>query len=154
MKKWKYLFIIAVILYSVWLIVPTIRFYSMPGDARATLSQEEREGFLESAIKLGLDLQGGMHLVVEIDDSKLSDDEKKDAMDRVIRILRNRVDQFGVAEPVIQKQGDRRVIIQLPGLQDPERAKDLIGKTAQLESGHDDRLHCGRAPAGYGVGAG
>ncbi|MEJ2722545.1 MAG: protein translocase subunit SecD, partial [bacterium] len=46
---------------------------------------------------------------------------------------RNRVDQFGVSEPVIQKQGNRRIIVQLPGLQDPERAKNLIGQTAQLE---------------------
>jgi protein-export membrane protein SecD len=133
MKKWKYLFIAAVLLYSVWLLIPSVRFYTMSADARAELSQEEREGFLDSAIKLGLDLQGGMHLVVEIDDTNLSDDAKKDAMDRVIRILRNRIDQFGVAEPVIQEQGDRRVIVQLPGLQDAERAKLLIGRTALLE---------------------
>jgi SecD/SecF fusion protein len=133
MKKWKYLFIAAVLLYSVWLLIPSVRFYTMSADARAELSQEEREGFLDSAIKLGLDLQGGMHLVVEIDDTNLSADAKKDAMDRVIRILRNRIDQFGVAEPVIQEQGDRRVIVQLPGLQDAERAKLLIGRTALLE---------------------
>jgi len=133
MKRWKYLFIVAVLVYCVWLLVPTVQFYTMPADERAALTHEERTGFLDSAIKLGLDLQGGMHLVVEIDDSKLTEDTKRDAMDRVIRILRNRVDQFGVAEPVIQRQGDRRIIIQLPGLQDADRAKELIGQTARLE---------------------
>jgi len=133
MKKWKYLFIAAVLLYSVWLLIPSVRFYTMSEDARAALSQEQREGYQDSSIKLGLDLQGGMHLVVEIDDTGLSDDAKRDAMERVIRILRNRVDQFGVAEPIIQEQGDRRIIVQLPGLQDAERAKLLIGRTARLE---------------------
>ncbi len=133
MKKWKYLFIAAVLLYSAWLLIPSVRFYTMSADARAALSKEQREEYQESTIKLGLDLQGGMHLVVEIDDTGLSDDAKRDAMERVIRILRNRIDQFGVAEPVIQEQGDRRIIVQLPGLQDAERAKLLIGKTAMLE---------------------
>lgn len=133
MKKWKYLFIIAVLLYSGYLLYPTVRFYTMPAEARATLSDEQRDKYVDSTIKLGLDLQGGMHLVVELDDSELSGDAKRDAMDRVIKILRNRVDQFGVSEPVIQKQGDRRIIIQLPGLQDADRAKELIGRTAQLE---------------------
>ncbi len=133
MKKWKYLLIVAVILYSVYVLLPTFRFYSMSETARAALPQEDREKYIDSAMKLGLDLQGGMHLVVEIDDAKLNADARKDALDRVIRTLRNRVDQFGVAEPIIQKQGDHRVIVQLPGLQDPDRAKSLVGRTALLE---------------------
>lgn len=133
MKKWKYLLIVAVILYSVYVLLPTFRFYSMSETARAALPQEDREKYIDSAMKLGLDLQGGMHLVVEIDDAKLDAGARKDALDRVIRILRNRVDQFGVAEPVIQKQGDHRIIVQLPGLQDPDRAKSLVGTTALLE---------------------
>ena len=133
MKNWKPILIVAVVLYSVWLLFPSARFYSMSTEARDALSQKDREEYLDSAIKLGLDLQGGMHLVVEIEDADLSEDAKSDAMDRVIRILRNRVDQFGVAEPIIQRQGDRRIIIQLPGLQDPGRAKELIGRTAKLE---------------------
>ncbi|MBI3025816.1 MAG: protein translocase subunit SecD [Candidatus Tectomicrobia bacterium] len=52
---------------------------------------------------------------------------------QAIETLRNRVDQFGVREPVLQRQGERRIIVQLPGVQDPARAKALIGKTAQLE---------------------
>ncbi|NIM19289.1 MAG: protein translocase subunit SecD [Candidatus Latescibacteria bacterium] len=105
----------------------------MSVEDRAQLSTEQRSKYIESIVRLGLDLQGGMHLVLEVDDAALDDDAKKDAMDRTIKILRNRVDQFGVAEPIIQKQGGKRIIIQLPGLQDAERAKSLIGQTALLE---------------------
>src|SRR5688500_7965024 len=55
------------------------------------------------------------------------------AVRQAVETIRNRVDQFGVAEPTITRQGDDRVLIQLPGVQDPERAKALIGKTALLE---------------------
>jgi protein-export membrane protein SecD len=133
MKKWRYLFIIAVLLYCAWSLIPTARFYGMSSEARDQLSKEEKAEYTDKAIKLGLDLQGGMHLVLELDDSELDDDAKKDALDRVLRIIRNRVDQFGVSEPIIQKQGNKRVIVQLPGLQDAERAKNLIGRTALLE---------------------
>jgi len=54
------------------------------------------------------------------------------AMAQTLQVLRNRVDEFGVAEPVVQQQGDRRVIVELPGVRDVERAKAAIGKTAQL----------------------
>ncbi len=59
-------------------------------------------------------------------------DMRKRALGQTLQVLRSRVDQFGVAEPVIQQQGDRRVIVELPGVQDVERAKAAIGKTAQL----------------------
>ncbi|MEO8604111.1 MAG: protein translocase subunit SecD [bacterium] len=57
---------------------------------------------------------------------------KQAAVDQSLETIRNRIDQIGVAEPVIQRQGDRDILIQLPGIQDPERAKELIGKTAVL----------------------
>jgi protein-export membrane protein SecD len=133
MKKWKYLFIVAVILYCAYALIPTVQYYSMSAEARADLAPEQKAKFLDSAIKLGLDLQGGMHLVLEVDDSDLPENAKRDLLDRVLTVIRNRVDQFGVAEPVIHKQGDKRIIVQLPGLQDAERAKELIGKTALLE---------------------
>src|SRR5918912_4580878 len=85
-------------------------------------------------LNLGLDLRGGTHLVLELDRSKLNPKINiNDALDRAIEIIRNRVDQFGVAEPLIARQGDRWIVVQLPGIKDPERAKELIGKTAQLE---------------------
>ncbi|HEY5133015.1 MAG TPA: hypothetical protein VII85_04955, partial [Candidatus Krumholzibacteriaceae bacterium] len=87
----------------------------------------------KKALKLGLDLRGGMHLTLEVDDSQLKGEEKKDVLDRALEIVRNRVDQFGVSEPTIQKEGTKRIIVQLPGLQDPERAKRLLGQTAMLE---------------------
>ncbi|MFA4948074.1 MAG: protein translocase subunit SecD [Candidatus Krumholzibacteriia bacterium] len=87
----------------------------------------------KKALKLGLDLKGGMHLTLEVDDSQLKADEKKDVLDRALEIVRNRVDQFGVSEPTIQKEGSKRIIVQLPGLTDPERAKRLLGQTAMLE---------------------
>jgi preprotein translocase subunit SecD len=61
------------------------------------------------------------------------DDVKKLAVDQALETIRNRIDQFGVAEPDIRRQGENRILIQLPGIKDTQRAKDLIGKTAQLE---------------------
>jgi SecD/SecF fusion protein len=84
-------------------------------------------------INLGLDLQGGMHLVLEVDTSGLPERAKEGAIDRALEIIRNRVDQFGVSEPAIQKQGSKQIIVQLPGIADRQRAIDLIGKTALLE---------------------
>lgn len=60
-------------------------------------------------------------------------DIRESALDQSLEIMRNRVDQFGVAEPIVQREGDRDILVQLPGIQDPERAKALIGKTALLE---------------------
>jgi protein-export membrane protein SecD len=133
MRKWKVILIAAVILFSLYSLYPSATFYSKSTEERDQMSSEERGKYIDKIVKLGLDLQGGMHLVLEVDDSELDDDAKKDAMDRAIKILRNRVDQFGVSEPVIQKQGGKRIIIQLPGLQDADRAKQLIGQTALLE---------------------
>ena len=186
--RWKIPLIVAIVLGSVWLAYP-----------------------LNEKIVLGLDLQGGMHLVLEVqvekaveasldgvaDDIKrkiqekdieidrvradydthelsiflvdaldipevekiledyvnlkqeavdreglkliysLSDKEvrriRENAVDQGLETIRNRVDQFGVAEPTIQRQGTRRILVQLPGIKDTERAIDLIGKTARLE---------------------
>ncbi|MBU2541374.1 MAG: protein translocase subunit SecD [Candidatus Omnitrophica bacterium] len=88
---------------------------------------------LEKKINLGLDLKGGMHLVMRVDDSKLSQESKKDAVDRALEVIRNRIDEFGVKEPTIQRQGKNGIIIQLPGITERGRAIDLIGQTALLE---------------------
>jgi len=131
--RWKLVLILGVLGFSLWALYPSYRFYSLSGQQRSHLTKIQRNKFIATAIKLGLDLQGGMHVVLEVDESKLSANAKKDAVDRAIEIIRNRVDQFGVSEPVIQKQGSHRIIVQLPGLQDQERARRLIGETAQLE---------------------
>jgi preprotein translocase subunit SecD len=58
---------------------------------------------------------------------------RDNVVDQAVEIMRNRIDQFGVAEPTLQRQGEDEIVVQLPGIQDPGRAKDLIGRTAQLE---------------------
>ena len=86
-------------------------------------------------LKLGLDLQGGMHLVLEVDDPEgtMTTDAKSDMIDRVERIIRNRIDEFGVSEPLIQKQGRERLIVELAGVQDEDQAKGIIQSEAFLE---------------------
>jgi protein-export membrane protein SecD len=130
---WKLVLIIAVLAWSAWALFPSWRFYSMSDDERARLSREQRDHYTENALKLGLDLQGGVHLVMEVDDSKLDENARRDVMDRAIKIYRNRIDQFGVAEPTIQQLGDKRIIVELPGLEDVERAENILGQTAQLQ---------------------
>ncbi len=94
MKNWKHILVIVVILGAVWALIPTVRFYAKPEQERLGMVGQNRPKFVDSALKLGLDLQGGMYMVLEIDDSQLGDDAKKDALDRVLKIIRNRVDQF------------------------------------------------------------
>ncbi len=89
--------------------------------------------FSDKQLKLGLDLQGGMHLVMSVETEGLSKDAAESSVKSALEIIRNRVDQFGVAEPTIQRIGDNRILVQLPGLRNARRAKDLIGKTALLE---------------------
>ncbi|HQJ15114.1 MAG TPA: protein translocase subunit SecD [Candidatus Omnitrophota bacterium] len=88
---------------------------------------------LDKRINLGLDLQGGMHLLLKVDTSKLNEKAKADAADRAIEVIRNRIDQFGVRETSIQKQGSDEIVVQLPGITDRNRALEVIGRTALLE---------------------
>ncbi len=88
---------------------------------------------LGEKIKLGLDLKGGMHLVLEAQGEFEDEEARTIAMNHVIKIIRNRVDELGVAEPVIQRSGPNRILVQLPGITDIERARRLIGETALLE---------------------
>lgn len=88
---------------------------------------------IQKRINLGLDLKGGMHLILRVKTETLSADAKKDAVERAIEILRNRIDSMGVGETVIQKQGDNAILIQLPGVTDRDAAIRLIGTTAKLE---------------------
>ncbi len=86
-------------------------------------------------LKLGLDLQGGMHIVLEVDDPEgtLSDEARSQMIDQVERIIRTRIDEFGVEEPLVQKVGRDRIIVELPGIEDEGRAKELIQQSAFLE---------------------
>jgi SecD/SecF fusion protein len=125
-----------IIALSLWFLYPTYRLATMSKEEQQRLEVENPEKIdklHKKALKLGLDLKGGMHLTLEVDDSQLTAEEKKDVLDRALEIVRNRVDQFGVSEPTIQKEGSKRIIVQLPGLTDPDRAKRLLGQTAMLE---------------------
>jgi protein-export membrane protein SecD len=103
-------------------------------NARREQLEKDRSSILGKVLKLGLDLKGGTYILLEVDSSQLDANVKmKDAVERVTEIIRNRIDQFGVAEPMIAKQGDKWIMVQLPGIKDPKAAKDLIGKTALLE---------------------
>jgi len=90
-------------------------------------------------LKLGLDLQGGMHLGLELDQSsRVSADPSRD-LDLALTVLRKRIDEFGVTEPLIQKQGDDRIIVELAGITDPARAKAIVQRSAFLEFRITDR---------------
>lgn len=92
---------------------------------------------LANSIRQGLDLQGGTHVVLEAvdtDAAKVNDD----AMNRVVTIMEKRVNALGLTEPIIQREGERRVIIELPGVKDPDAAIKTIGKTAMLEFKDED----------------
>jgi len=89
-------------------------------------------GSVLNSINLGLDLQGGLHVLMEAQDSPDNPVTNED-MINLQAIMRNRVDYLGIAEPLIQRQGERRLIIELAGVQSPEEAVKLLGKTAELE---------------------
>jgi len=136
---WKLLVTGAAVVAALLLLYPTFAWYGFSAEERSA-REERRDPLMGKILKLGLDLRGGTHLVLEIETDKmeLGLGEKRteavtEAAERAIEVLRNRIDQFGVAEPLIARQGERWIVIQLPGVKDPERAKTLIGKTALLE---------------------
>ena len=186
------LFIFGLGVYSLF---PTMRYQFLSDEKKSLLSKNEVEYLEENTIKQGLDLKGGIYIVLEVDLPQLinnlaSNKDKKfeiflddlsnqysnntgdfftlfeknaidkdlklpryfinygktkdqiteqlkleadDAINRIIEIIQNRVDQFGVSEPTIQKQGSDRVIVELAGIQDSERARSLLQSTALLE---------------------
>ncbi|HKA23867.1 MAG TPA: protein translocase subunit SecD [Candidatus Eisenbacteria bacterium] len=131
---WKLVAVLAATTLSLVVLYPSLRFYQLPTTERLEAPKDSPVAKLrQKAIALGLDLQGGLHLELEVDRTGMTDDQAARAVDRAITVIRGRIDQFGVAEPLIQKQGLDRIVVQLPGVTDVQRAKELIGKTAQLE---------------------
>ncbi len=104
-----------------------------------TVRQRGADGVLRVTVqrhvplRLGLDLQGGMHIALEVDDSKQVVADKSEAVDRALKTVRNRIEGFGVSEPVIQKAGSDRIIVDLPGIADQERALQVVKDQAFLE---------------------
>ena len=132
----KLVLIVALIAAAVYYLLPSVEFYRMTDDERGAMelkSPGQLVDLKKRSLNLGLDLQGGIHLVLEVKTEGMEQQEAQDAVAQAQEVIRNRVDQFGVAEPTIQRQGDNRIIIELPGVQDVQRAKDLVGQTALLE---------------------
>lgn len=82
--------------------------------------------------RLGLDLEGGTQIVLEAQDTERVQVDG-DVASRTLEVLRRRVDALGVAEPTLQRSGEQRIIVELPGVADPDEAVEVIGRTAQLE---------------------
>src|SRR5918999_2002594 len=113
-------------------------FYLVPRDV--TLRERDPDtGVMRNRVvkrmplKRGLDLQGGMHLALELDQSKkVSADPKRD-LQLALTVLRKGIDEFGVTEPLIQQVGDDRIVVELAGIRDPARAKAIVQRSAFLE---------------------
>lgn len=126
--KYRIVIILALIAASVWALFP-----------RTTTERVKRNGVYvidtvqRVPLKRGLDLQGGMHLALEVDESKGIIANKGEAIDRALKVVRTRIDQFGVSEPLVQKEGTDRIIVELPGIDDPQRAMDVVQKSAFLQ---------------------
>jgi len=129
----KWLAVVVATFGGLALLWPSVDWYFFKDASERQLAEASRQQ-PKWLLNLGLDLKGGTHLLMELDVAKLPPNaDVPDAVQRAIEIIRNRVDQFGVAEPLIVKQGDRWIVVQLPGITNSAQAKDLIGKTALLE---------------------
>lgn len=87
---------------------------------------------LANSIKQGLDLQGGTHIVLEAEDTPDAP-VTEDSLNRAVSIVERRINEMGLTEPLVQKEGARRIIVELPGEKNPEKAIETIGKTAVME---------------------
>ena len=127
--KYRLLLIGGLILVSVWALFPR--------DVKTR--QRHADGtFFDTTVhrvplRLGLDLRGGMHLALEVDESKGAIADKSGAIDRALKVVRTRIEGMGVSETVIQKAGTDRIIVDIPGLDDRERAIKMVRDQAFLE---------------------
>lgn len=127
------LILVVVACFAFW---NTFKLWTMNEEDKVAMNEKDPGALLalqQKAIRLGLDLQGGIHVVLRVKMEELDEGAKKDAVDRAIQVIRNRIDGLGVAEPVIVKQGNDRILVDLPGYTDAARAEELIGQTALLQ---------------------
>src|SRR5438876_5268665 len=125
------LFIIGgLVLLSAWALIPTDTTQRVRD---ATTGRMKDTTIRRVPLNLGLDLQGGIHLALEVDQSKGPVPDPAEAIHRAERVVRTRIDEFGVTEPVVQVVGNNRLIVELAGEKDPARAKSVIQRTAFLE---------------------
>jgi preprotein translocase subunit SecD len=126
--KYRLLIILALVGASLWALFPRTVVERVKRDGQFVYDTVKRV-----PLKRGLDLQGGMHLALEVDESKGLVANKSEAINNALTVVRNRIDEFGVAEPLVQKAGTDRIIVELPGIDDPRRAQDVVQKSAFLE---------------------
>lgn len=128
--KTRFAIIGVLVLISVWALWPRDFIVGQIQNADGTTrdSVERRWN-----IKQGLDLQGGIHLALELDESRGPVANRADAIDRALTVIRSRIDEFGVQEPLVQKQGNDRIVVELAGIRDPQRAKQIVQRSAFLE---------------------
>jgi SecD/SecF fusion protein len=117
---------------SLFFLKDSIIFYSKNQTDQDKYAQSHPTIF-KKIINLGLDIQGGMRIVLELDRSNIPKEAGGDLLDRAYTVIENRINGLGVAEPTIQKQGTERIIVELPGFRDEGAASKVIGSTAQLE---------------------
>jgi protein-export membrane protein SecD len=120
------------ILISIVLLYPTVEFYTQD---RELLKEDDPQTYYslkDKALRLGLDLQGGVHMVLQVKDPR-GESVSGSVQDQVLEKIRIRVDKYGITEPEIVKSGIDQIVVDLPGFTDINAAKDLIGNTAQLQ---------------------
>ncbi len=135
-QRLKIASVIIVLGLSIFFLWPTITLWGMNDEEIEQLKVDDPARYndlLDKSIRLGLDLQGGTYLVLEVDLEGIESKDHQATVDQALKVIRNRVDQYGVAEPTIIQEGDNRIVVQLPGLPDVERATRLINQTAVLE---------------------
>ncbi len=124
MKKYPWLYLVLILIF----VLGTLIFLSP-----LLMTQEKFPSWpIKQKLNLGLDLRGGVQIVLEVDTKDLKSDLSS-AVDNNIEIIRNRIDQFGVAEPTIQKMDEKFIVVQLPGVKDPLSAEELVTRQAFLQ---------------------
>ncbi len=132
---WKAGFLAICFIWALIAVYPNFVWYSLPLAQRQELAKR-KDPRAQKVVPLGLDLQGGVHLVYQIDTTKLpdlSDATVSKALEQNMVVINNRIDAIGVANPFVARQGKEFIVIQLPGVYASEDAKAIIGKTALLE---------------------
>lgn len=129
--------ILALVLVSVWALWPRT-VIERKRDAQGALAYGPDSSLVFDTVKRvplkqGLDLQGGMYLALEVDESKGVVANKTEALENALTVVRNRIDEFGVSEPIVQREGTERITVELPGVDDPERATRVVQRSAFLE---------------------
>lgn len=135
-QKWRIIITLILLVLALTAFWNTFKLWSMSEEEQTQMQESDPGALLhlqQKAIRLGLDLQGGIHVVLRVKLEEIDAGSREGAVERAIEVIRNRIDALGVAEPVIQKQGSDRIIVDLPGYTDAERAEELIGQTALLQ---------------------